>query len=420
MSCAQDFAPFLQTRPDPRLQGTPLRGSHLLAIGVAALASLASGAPDVAHAEVPAGPRLEAIAVAPTEIRLTVELAEHSLHMSVSGGPEGEPSRDWYVSTRQQLRTGRYVTNGSAIVSARPDTTYRFRARAQVTRGADTEARESAEYVVKTPPEPREPPATPSGATVVAPSPFTLEVRWRSAGVPAYGFEIHRRDETGEFRRVGVVEPDARSFVDHGRRPGARSTYRVRAFNPRGVSAWSATASGVTRPLAQLAAPPHKKARAACTSLDAEIARIADENGDAGVSGKARVCRDLLLDGGHRVDAVTIPSMCGAQNCSWTLYGEVEGCYRALGSFGLVSPDCPRFETVALAADGWPVLRAYAHESASTASVAVHVFRHGGYVEVDRYVQCSAAIPIVRTADGAMPEPSEDPTRWVPPFMGCW
>jgi hypothetical protein len=397
-----------------------MQRAHLLALGVAALASVATETPEMARAEAPATPRVEAIAVAPTEIRLIVELADHSLHMSATGGPEGEPSRSWYVSTRQQLRTGRYVTNGSAIVSARPDTTYRFRVRAQVTRGADTEGRESDECVVKTPPEPREPPVTPSGVTVVAPSPFTLEVRWRSAGVPAYGFEIHRREEGGEFHRVGVAEPDARRFIDHGRRPGTKTTYRVRAFNPRGVSAWSATASGVTRPLAELAGPPHKKARVTCTSLDAEIARIADENSDAGVSGKARVCRDVVLDGGHRVDAVTIPSSCGAQNCSWTLYAEVEGCYRALGSFALVSPECPRFETVTTAADGWPVLRAYAHESASAASVAVHVFRHGGYVEVDHYVQCSSAIPIVRTADGATPGPSEDPTRWVPPFMGCW
>jgi short chain dehydrogenase len=68
----------------------------------------------------------------------------------------------------------------------------------------------------------------------------------------------------------------------------------------------------------------------------------------------------------------------------------------------------------------WPVLRAYAHESASSARVAVQVFLHGEYVEVDDYVQCASAIPVVRTADGAVQEPSDDPTRWTPPFGGCW
>jgi hypothetical protein len=117
---------------------------------------------------------------------------------------------------------------------------------------------------------------------------------------------------------------------------------------------------------------------------------------------------------------VTVPVLCGVQNCGWTLYSEVDGCYRSLGSFTLVSPECPRFETVTVAANGWPVLRAYAHESASASRVAVHVFLHGEYVEVDDYVHCSSAIPIVRTPDGATPEPSADPRRWTPPFVGCW
>jgi hypothetical protein len=57
------------------------------------------------------------------------------------------------------------------------------------------------------------------------------------------------------------------------------------------------------------------------------------------VPAKTRVCRGIELDGQHRVDAVRDPVSCGAQNCGWTLYGEVDGCYRALGSFTVVSPE---------------------------------------------------------------------------------
>jgi hypothetical protein len=276
----------------------------------------------------------------------------------------------------------------------------------------------SPNRVVRTPSEPEAPPTTPAAVAVAPLSPFTLEVTWRFGDVNAYGFEVQRSDETGEFRRVGVAEPDARRFVDHGRRPSTTSTYRVRAFNPRGVSAWSVTASGATRVLAELSPPPRSATEAKCTTLDAETSRIADEGAIDGVPARTRVCRDILLDGGHHVDAVTVPAFCGAQNCAWTLYGDVGGCYRALGSFTLVSPECPRFETIAVADDGWPVLRAYAHESAMGSRVAVHVFLRGEYVDVDGYVECSSKAPVAWGTDREAPQ--EDPARWAPPFTGCW
>jgi len=392
----------------------------LFAMSLAVVAGMAVHHREAADAEPVAAPRVGAIAVAPTEIRLTVELADYSTELSATGGPEGEQTRSWYVSARPELHDGRWLTRGGAVLSARPGTKYRLRARARVSRGSVSRTRESDECVVKTPPEPRERPTTPFGINVAAPSPFALEVQWEFDGVHAYGFEIQRRDDAGEFRRVGVVEPDARRFVDHGRRPNTASIYRVRAFNPRGVSTWSVPASGTTRPLAKLSAPPHKELHAACTTLDAETTRLAEEASFDGAHAETRVCRGIALDGHHRVDAVTVPVLCGAQNCGWTLYAELDGCYRALGSFTLEAPECPRFETVAAAANGWPVLRAYAHESGSSASVAVQVFLHGEYVEVDHYVECASAIPVVRTADGAMPERSDDPTRWAPPFVGCW
>jgi hypothetical protein len=225
------------------------------AIGVAVVTVLGARPSKGGSARVSAKPRLQAIAVAPTEIRLAVELADHSLDISAMGGPEGEPPRASYVSVRPEAHHGRWITHGSAVLSARPDTTYRFRARAQVTRGNLTEPRESDECVVRTPPEPQVPPTTPAEVAVAPRSPFTLEVAWRSRDGNAYGFELQRRDDSGEFRRVGVAEPDARLFVDHGHRPSTPSTYRVRAFNPRGVSAWSVTASGATRRLAELSPP---------------------------------------------------------------------------------------------------------------------------------------------------------------------
>jgi hypothetical protein len=387
-------------------------------IGQALVCVVGTRQSEAASARTIAAPRLQAIAVAPTEIRLAVELPAHSLDISATGGPEGETPRSWFVSLGMELHEGRYTTHGRTIVSARPDTTYRFRARAQVTSGSRTEPRESNECVVKTPPEPSEPPPTPSGIAIAAPSPFTLEVRWRYAGAPAYGFEIQRRNEAGNFARIGIAEPDARRFVDHGRRPATSSTYRVRAFNPRGASSWSATASGPTRRLAELSPPIHKEPRGACTTLDAEIARITADASVDGTPAKTQVCKNLALDDRHHVDAVTVPVLCGVQNCGWTLYGAVDGCYRALGSFSIDSSECPRFDAIAVGKNGWPVLRAYAHESAAASRVAVHVFLDGRYVDVDGYVECSPNAPVAWTADREKPE--DDPMRWAPPFTGCW
>lgn len=395
-----------------------MRRSPFRAVAVAVLIAVAGRPFEVTCTETAAVPRLRAIAVAPTEIRLEVELDGHSLDMSAMGGADDEPCRFWYVSLRQALHDGRWRTHGRAVVIARPDTTYRFRVRAEVTRGSGTETRASNEYVLRAPAEPRSPPTTPAAVTVAARSPFVLEVRWRSADTRAYGFEIERRDDAGEFRRAGIAEPDARRFVDHGRLPSTTSTYRVRAFNPRGVSAWSAPAPGVTRRLAELTAPPRREPRAPCTTLDAVTAQLANENAVDDVPAKTVVCRDIALDARHRVDAVTLPALCGVQNCGWSLYGEAGGCYRALGSFELDTRECPRFGTLATAPDGWPVLSAGAHDSAVSVRVAVHAFLHGEYVAVDDYIACAPNAPVVWPVDREMPP--EDPTRWSPPFHGCW
>jgi hypothetical protein len=68
------------------------------AIGVALVGVLGARPSKAASARVSAAPRLQAIAVAPTKIRLTVELADHSLKAPVAGGtdreaPQEDPAR---------------------------------------------------------------------------------------------------------------------------------------------------------------------------------------------------------------------------------------------------------------------------------------------------------------------------------------
>ena len=74
-------------------------------------------------------------------------------------------------------------------------------------------------------------------------------MRWQDNAGTEDGFRIERCAGTGctGFVQIAVVGHDVTSFLDDGLARNASYSYRVRAFNAGGVSAYSSTATAKTR-----------------------------------------------------------------------------------------------------------------------------------------------------------------------------
>ncbi len=96
-----------------------------------------------------------------------------------------------------------------------------------------------------TPAAPTEAPAAPTALTATPDGPFRIELKWQNRSQNEYGFEVQKRTPLGDVR-VGLANPHDSSFVVHGRPPQSSTTYRVRSFNPRGVSLPSNDATATT------------------------------------------------------------------------------------------------------------------------------------------------------------------------------
>ncbi len=89
----------------------------------------------------------------------------------------------------------------------------------------------------------------PSGLDATALSASQIRLRWQDNAGTEDGFRIERCAGTGctAFAQVAVVGHDVTGYVDGGLARNAAYSYRVRAFNAGGVSAYSNTASAKTR-----------------------------------------------------------------------------------------------------------------------------------------------------------------------------
>jgi hypothetical protein len=85
------------------------------------------------------------------------------------------------------------------------------------------------------------------GATALSSS--QIRLTWHDGGGTEDGFRIDRCAGTGctEFSQVAVVGHDVTGYVDGGLARNTAYSYRVRAFNAGGISAFSNTATAKTR-----------------------------------------------------------------------------------------------------------------------------------------------------------------------------
>ena len=76
-----------------------------------------------------------------------------------------------------------------------------------------------------------------------------IQLRWQDNAGTEDGFRIERCVGTGcaGFVQIAVVGHDATSYLDNGLARNTAYSYRVRAFNAGGVSAYSNTATAKTR-----------------------------------------------------------------------------------------------------------------------------------------------------------------------------
>jgi hypothetical protein len=90
-------------------------------------------------------------------------------------------------------------------------------------------------------------PAAPSGLTATAVSRSRIDLAWQDNSANETGFQIERSRSGGAFSLIATATPGATSYSDtDGLTPNKTYTYRVRAVNGAGSSAYSNTASATT------------------------------------------------------------------------------------------------------------------------------------------------------------------------------
>jgi len=114
---------------------------------------------------------------------------------------------------------------------------------------------------VTTPAPPVPPPAAPSNLAATAVSASQINLSWTDNATTETGFELERSLDGTSFTKVADLAANATSFQNTGLAPNTRYTYRLRAVNGGGASAYSNTASATT-PDVPPAAPSNLTAQA--------------------------------------------------------------------------------------------------------------------------------------------------------------
>lgn len=130
-----------------------------------------------------------------------------------------------------------YTNTGLAASS-----TYTYRVRAYNQLGSSAYSNEAA---AATPAAPVLP-AAPGNLTATALSYQEILLNWADTAFNESGFRIEAKTGLNPFAEIATIGPDVTSFSVAGLSPSTQYTYRVLAYNPAGVSAYSNEASATT------------------------------------------------------------------------------------------------------------------------------------------------------------------------------
>ena len=120
------------------------------------------------------------------------------------------------------------------------NTTYNYRVRAQNSAGSSVYSNTTTVKTHDTKPNP------PSGLLVKALSATSIELTWVDKSTNETTFHIERREGNGAFSEIASVNANATTYTDTGLKANTPYSYRIRARNVVGDSAYSTTTSAKT------------------------------------------------------------------------------------------------------------------------------------------------------------------------------
>lgn len=124
-----------------------------------------------------------------------------------------------------------------------PGTTYYYQIRAE---NSISYSAWSETASITTPGQADLPPDAPTNLTATATAPQQVDLAWADNSIDETSFEIQRSVGAGAFAALTTVGADIATYSDTTALPSTSYTYRVRAINTAGNSAWSNTASATT------------------------------------------------------------------------------------------------------------------------------------------------------------------------------
>lgn len=120
-------------------------------------------------------------------------------------------------------------------VGLTPGLTYRYRVAAYGLGGTSAYSNQ----VTATTPAAVTKPAAPTNLIATPVSPTKINLTWQDKSTNEQGFRIQRKIGTAAWVQIKEVPANSTSFANLGLKANTRYTYRVRAFNAAGVSAWA-------------------------------------------------------------------------------------------------------------------------------------------------------------------------------------
>lgn len=133
------------------------------------------------------------------------------------------------------LANGTRVTeHAPMIMGLSPNTTYHYRYSSTTNRGfRSTSSDRTFTTLAATPP------TAPSNVVATLLSSNQIRVSWQDNRSDEIRFEVERQTDGGAFTQIAMPGVGVTSFTDSGRTSGPSYTYRVRAVNGNGVSAYA-------------------------------------------------------------------------------------------------------------------------------------------------------------------------------------
>ena len=255
----------------------------------------------------------------PSSLRAT---AASSSQVNVSWADNATNESGFYVERSTSGTTFTQVAALAANVTAYSDTglsaatTYTYRVRASNSTGnsaySSTAAATTAAAAATAP-------AAATGLAASAASSSQVILTWADNATNESGFYVERSTNGLNFTQVAALAADVKTYSDMGLAASTTYTYRVRAYNAAGNSAYSGTAAATTPAAAGGQTPYGGTARAIPTTIQAE-------DFDAGGEAVAYHDTDAVNDGGaYRATGVDLQATGdagGGYNVGWTAAGE--------------------------------------------------------------------------------------------------